>query len=129
MSENSIESQYEKVPVHCKVDDLQTTGFVLRRDLDRSERVGRAARMFGILFLIAFLTLFIPILHFVLPPLFLILGVVFATTTWMETGEVLRGEIECPNCKRKMELRKEAEGWPKTQRCEGCSYMLKIERA
>lgn len=129
MSEESVdESKYEQVPVVCSVDDLRTNGFVLRRDLDHSERVARAARMFGILFLVAFLTVFIPILHFVLPPLFLILGFIFATTTYLETGEVLRGEIDCPNCKRKMQLRKEAEGWPKSMRCEGCSYTLKVER-
>lgn len=124
----SLEGGYQRVDILCDVDGVKTTGFVLRRDLTRSERMARALRMFGILFGVGCFTIFIPILHFILPPLFLILAVVFATTTWLETGEVLRGEINCPNCQKTMQITKEAEDWPKIQRCGGCSYTLKVVR-
>lgn len=118
----------QRIPVLCTVDDLKTEGFVVRRDIPKAERLKRAARMMGIFFLVAFLTVFIPILHFILPPLFLIVGGIFATTTWLETSEILSGEITCPNCKKMMTLGHSSEEWPKDHRCEGCSYSLKIRR-
>lgn len=132
MSDSNVSqtaTSYERIPVVCLVDDLKTEGFVLRRDLSKGERVQRALKIFGICFGVAFLTIFIPILHFILPPLFLILGGIFATTTFMETAMLGGGEVTCPNCKKVMTIRKEAEEWPKTLRCEGCSFTLTVKRA
>jgi hypothetical protein len=116
----------QRLAVLCTVDDLKTDGFVLRRDIPRSERVRRAGKMMGIFFLAAFFTLFVPILHFILPPLFLIVGGILSWSTWMETAEILTGEIVCPNCKKVMTLGRSSEDWPKDHRCEGCSYSLKV---
>lgn len=121
-----MENQH--VNVRCSVDDLVTEGFVERRDLDQGERFRRAAKVFGVCFGIACLTVFIPILHFVLPPLFLLLGGFLATTTWLQKSEVMRGEITCPNCKKKMVLTRGPEEWPRAQRCEGCAYSLSVQR-
>ncbi|MGE0528457.1 MAG: hypothetical protein AB7G93_19800 [Bdellovibrionales bacterium] len=112
--------------VICSVDDQKTEGYVLRRDLSRHERLLRAGKMLGLLWLVMFFTVFVPILHFVLVPLFFVLGLVFAFTSWMETGEVISGEITCPNCQKLMELSRESEQWPKTQRCTGCSFTLQV---
>lgn len=129
MSEDlPLPPQFERVPVFCQVDDLQTEGEVRRRDLPQPERLRRSLRSFGICFLIAFFTVFIPILHFILPPLLLIIGMVFAATTWMETSEIGGGEITCPNCKKQMLLRRAAEEWPQSLRCEGCSYTLTVKK-
>jgi hypothetical protein len=127
--ETSSVSPLQRLAVVCSVDDLRSDGFVLRRDLDKSERMRRALRIFGICFGIAFLTIFIPILHFILPPLFLVIGGVFATTTYMDSAEIASGEIVCPNCKKQMEVRKQPEEWPKAVRCEGCSYSLSLNPA
>jgi hypothetical protein len=64
-----------------------------------------------------------------LPPLILIIGGVLAFNEYAGTGEVLKGEISCPNCKKVMELPKETEEWPRAHRCTGCSFQLSIERA
>ena len=116
----------EKIVVRCEVDGVVTEGYALRRPLGQSERVLRSAKMFGIFFLIAFFTIFIPILHFILPPIMLVLGLVFATTTYLETAMVLEGQIACPNCRHVTVFAPEAEEWPKVQRCGGCSYMLTV---
>ena len=118
-----------KITLSTKVDDLRTEGFAERRDLEHSERVSRAARIFGILFGVGLVSVLVPVLHLILPPLFLIAGMIFATTTYMETAEILSGEVTCPNCHRVMALRPEAEEWPKSLRCEGCSYTLTVEPA
>jgi hypothetical protein len=118
----------EKIQVACRVDDLSTPGWVDRRDLRTSERWTRAGKIFGFFFLAAFVTLFIPILHFILPPLALIIGGVLAIGEFTNTGEVLAGEITCPNCKKIMALSREGEEWPKVHRCSGCSFTLRVEK-
>ena len=117
-----------EVRLTCEVDDHVTEGKALRRDFSFSERLIRTAKIFGILAAIGVGTVVVPILHFILPPLFLLAACIFATTTWLETSEVLSGQIACPNCKTNMLFAREAEEWPKIQRCPGCSYTLTIKR-
>jgi hypothetical protein len=116
----------QKISVTCKVDDLKTTGWIERRDLSQSERFTRAGKVFGVVFAVACLTVFVPGLHFILPPLLLILASVLAFGEYSATGEILTGEITCPNCKKVMTLQREGEVWPRPQRCEGCSFSLMI---
>ena len=116
-----MESEPQRLEIHCTVDAVTTRGFILRRDLERGERIARAGKIFGVFFLTALLTVFIPILHFILPPLALIVGGVLATGEYMGTGDVLSGEIDCPNCKKKIEFARDTEEWPRIQRCPGCS--------
>ena len=116
----------QRLALTCKVDDLSTTGWVERRDLTHGERVSRAGRIMAIFMGGAFLAVFVPILHFILPPLLLIVGGVLAFGEYTSKGEMLDGEFTCPNCKKVMRLPKEGEDWPRTQRCEGCSFTLTI---
>lgn len=118
-----------RIALICKVDDLSTEGWAERRDLLKSERTSRALRMFGIFFGVAFLTIFVPVLHFILPPVMLIVGGVLAVNEYSATGEVVEGEMICPNCKKLMTLPRESEEWPLTKRCQGCSFTLTVDRA
>ena len=122
-----ITEGFERLQVTCRVDDLETTGFVERRDLSTHERLMRALRILAILWLVAGITVFVPILHFVLVPGFFLLGILFSVTTWMGKGEIAKGAITCPNCKKAMEIGKEAEGWPRVQRCTGCAFTLTVK--
>jgi len=119
----------ERVNVVVKVDDLRADGWVIRRDLLKNERMKRSLKIFGGFFLVACFTVFVPILHFILPPLLIISGSVLAIGEYGNTGEILKGEIPCPNCKKVNELQREGEEWPRTFRCQGCSFTLTIERA
>lgn len=125
--ESSPTLQSDRLLLACEVDGIVTEGFALRRDFTAGERLKRAAKIFGILFFIGIGTIVVPILHFILPPLFWLAATVLGTTTWLETSEVLSGEIACPNCKHVNVFQREAEEWPKVQRCGGCSYTLTIK--
>jgi DNA-directed RNA polymerase subunit RPC12/RpoP len=116
----------QRIDIECTVDDLKTTGTATRRDFTRAERIKRTARTFGILFMIGCFSVVVPLLHLILPPLLLIVASVMAFVTWLETAEVIGGEIGCPNCKKTIELQHEAEEWPHVQRCPGCSFTLTI---
>jgi hypothetical protein len=122
-----MDTNVERIKLTCTVDDLKTEGWADRRPLDHSERFARAGRIFAVFFGIALLTVFVPVLHFILPPLLLLTGSVLAAGEYSGKGEVLGGEITCPNCGKKMTLPRETEEWPRTRRCDGCSFTLKIE--
>ena len=112
--------------LYCKVDDKETQGSAQRRLLEPQERLSKALKTLGILWGIAILTVFIPILHFVTVPLFLLLGIVMAVLTWIEKAIIYEAEIPCPNCQHKVTFGPEAESLPKTMRCESCSFTLEI---
>lgn len=118
--------QANRLTLICTVDGVSSHGFVLRRDLTKSERLSAAGKIFGVFLGIAFLTVFVPILHFILPPLSLIVGSMLAFGEYGSTGEMLSGEIPCPNCKHVNLLPHESEEWPRIQRCGGCSFTLTI---
>jgi len=118
----------QNVDLNCAYGDKQAVGFAERRDLPKPERMWRAARMLGILWAIALVAAFIPILHFFLVPLFLLLGIALSIMTWLEKAFVEGGEIPCPNCGKTISLEKCAESWPKTQRCPGCFVTLEIKQ-
>jgi len=123
-----MENQGQRLEISCSLDAVTTRGFVMRRDLEQSERLSRAGKIFGMFFLAALVTVFIPLLHFVLPPLAILLGGALATSEYLNAGEVMAGEIECPNCKKKIVFRRQAEEWPRSQRCESCYFTLSFER-
>jgi hypothetical protein len=116
-----------KIKLTCDEEGKHTEGYAVRYDIPKGERVARALKMLGILWFIMFIVIFVPVLHFVLVPLFFVLGLVLATTTYLETGMVTEGKIKCPNCSAEIVFEKESESWPRVQRCPGCSFTLKIQ--
>lgn len=118
----------QRISIFSETDGRRTEGFAERVDLSRGERALRATKMFGIFIAIAFLCVFIPILHFILPPLFILAACVFGATTWLEESMVTAGEIDCPNCAHHIVLTPGAESWPREERCPSCSYTLRFEK-
>ncbi len=120
------QSTIEKRKILCRRDDAVSEGVIERRDLPANERVARGAKVGGALWAVGFLTVFIPVLHFVLPPLFLILGLVFGWAAWHDRAEVLGGEFACPSCKTINRMAKQGESFPKSIRCEHCHLTLEL---
>lgn len=122
-----MEASAQTLQIQCQVDGQSTQGRALRRTLPKGERVQRAARVGAIGTAATLGAVLIPILHFVLVPAFFVLTAVIAVTTYLEDGEVIEAEIACPNCHHAITWQRQSEDWPKTTRCPGCSYTLKIE--
>lgn len=118
--------QYARLAIISEADGQTAPGYVMRRDLSPGERMLRAAKITGILFGIAFFTIFIPILHFILPPLFLLAGLVMGFFTWTGKGDVQGGQAQCAVCHKDFPLGAEAESWPKTMRCPHCQFTNSI---
>lgn len=117
----------KKIALTCQVDDLKTEGFALRRDLSQGARAKRASKALGICWFVAWVSVFVPLLHFFLVPLFLIVGLVLGFLVWMAKAEVLGGEVICPNCAKVNQLPRDSENWPVRRRCDGCSFVLTID--
>lgn len=118
----------EKIELSCEIDEQHTSGFALRRQWSLSERWIRTLKVMAIFCAITLLVAFIPILHFILVPLFLVLGILVTWMTWFEKSQVLDGEVTCPSCNTSFHLNKGAEKWPKNLRCTSCFMTLRITK-
>lgn len=119
-----MDSSTQRSQITCTDESKQTNGHVVRRTFSQGERVTRVLKMAAIFLGATILVAFIPILHFVLVPVFLILAVIFSLNTWNEKGEIIEGEVDCPQCATKVSFAKEVDSWPKAQRCQKCSALL-----
>lgn len=65
-------------------------------------RMKRAAKAFVVLFMLAVFSILIPILHFILVPLFLILSFVVSYRRMYQRGYIELKRFNCPRCKAAM---------------------------
>lgn len=96
--------------------------------LNSSSRMMRALKGLGICWAIAVFCVLIPILHFVLVPAFLLIGIVMFIQQWGQKFYFVSGSIRCPGCQTEMKLKEGAFDWPKREICTGCRSDLRIEK-
>ncbi len=103
------------------VGQMQTTWF------DQGDRLKRALQRLGFFWLLAGVTLFIPIAHFVLVPGFLIAGPVISYLTYQMCW--MRDHINgyCPTCNEQITIKLESKDeLPKWTYCPACNTPLHI---
>ena len=117
------------VTVRSRSDlDKTSTADIEVVELSTNSRLMRALKGMGICWAIAVFAVLIPILHFVLVPLFLLLGVVMFMQQWGQKLYCMSGVIKCPSCQTEMKLKEGAFDWPKREICSGCRSDLRIEK-
>jgi hypothetical protein len=105
---------------HEEIGNLEIT--TLRMD----ERVKLVALRVGIFVILAMVAVFIPVLHFVLVPAFLI-AAVFAGIAASRFGQkVTSGEVNCPHCGQKIVIPPAPLRWPMACVCQGCASTVRI---
>jgi len=117
----------QRKTLFCRTDQQSTQGYVERRDYTLKERLTRTLRISGVLFAGAVGSVFVPILHFVLVPVLLLCSAVFGVATWIDRGEILRGEFPCPQCQKLNTLARASESFPSTTRCQHCYFTVKLD--
>lgn len=117
----------KRIELVCKYGAQIQSGHYYRRPFSPAERFQRATKIGGALWIVAFLTIFIPILHFILPPIFLILGLVFGFATWIDKAEIEKGEYTCAQCTQNVSLERESENFPRELRCPKCQMTILLE--
>ena len=78
--------------------------------------------------IVAAVCILIPVLHFVLVPLAIIVGVVafFVRFNLKEMREASR--TKCPVCSNELHLEKSAFNWPMIETCKSCGSRLTISK-
>ena len=97
------------------------------RTFTPGERMGRAGKLLGISWLLEVVTLFIPIAHFVLVPLFLIAGPVMAVMRYKSESVMEKAHGVCPECANTIDIELEPnDKLPKRTYCPVCSKPLQL---
>ncbi|MBN8550439.1 MAG: hypothetical protein J0M12_14085 [Deltaproteobacteria bacterium] len=109
--------------------DKESSGTVHIKHWTPQERLLRALKTFAIWFFIALLSVFIPILHFVLVPLALLLAFIFSFMAYGQSSVVLGGSGSCPFCSARLDIVRKPDRWPLDDICSSCSRHVRIEKA
>ena len=91
-------------PVIIESDDISSEGLLYTQILDEHQRMMRAAKIWGIMWLFMLFSIPVFILHFVLVPGFLIAGPVMGARRYgvTELPDHIGGN--CPSCKKEFNL-------------------------
>ncbi len=94
---------------------------------DPSERLVRAGKVLALCWGLAVAAVFIPIVHFVLVPLFLIAGPVMAYQKYRVTILALRADGCCPECQQQVSIALDSgDRIPKRTYCPACNKPLQL---
>ena len=91
-------------PVIIESDDISAEGLLYTQMLDEHQRMMRAAKIWGIMWLFALFSLPVFILHFVLVPGFLIAGPLMGARRYGVTELPDHISGTCPLCKKELTL-------------------------
>ena len=94
------------------------------------KRLTRAISIFGSLFVCAIVSILIPILHFVLVPIFLMLAIIFGYIRFNQIRSVDLSSLICPKCSVVMNEKKVFLTKKKTSSrlyCFSCRTYMKVE--
>jgi hypothetical protein len=103
-----------------------TQGTALVHLFSPQEKLARALKKLAVFWGVAVLSVFIPVAHFFLVPLFLVIGLVLFFNVMKTTGEVLEGKICCPSCGAEAVLGRDFLNWPLKEICQNCVRVLRI---
>lgn len=122
-------NETESIKIVADVSDERTTpGELTVKIFTPTDKAFQAGKRLGLFWLIAVASILIPILHFVLVPLFLAPGVFFAVRTYRSEGAVLRGTTTCPHCKADIKIQPGVLQWPLTEICQNCTRVVRMRK-
>jgi hypothetical protein len=116
----------DKKVINCTYSELSSSGHIFIRNIPTYERIADGLKSVAIMWSIAVFCILIPVLHFVLVPLFFILGLVLGFSDWSTLKEIVSGEFNCPSCKKVNLLNQQSAKFPQNKRCEYCYITIEI---
>lgn len=117
----------KKIAVRIIAGGEECTGFVLAKIWTAEEQKKRALKGLGIMWGLAVASVFLPLVHFILVPGFLISGPVVYFWFKKQTGSIVGIIAECPRCKHKLTVNVGNLAWPLRFPCGGCFEPLRVE--
>jgi DNA-directed RNA polymerase subunit RPC12/RpoP len=112
-----------KIKVYCQTDksdiyDLAAHVF------SQQERTKRSLVRFFSFIALAVASILIPVFHFVLVPLFLILAPFLSYKTYKEEVVLESCSLPCPECKQTASFAKTSGQWPLHNNCPHCRHRI-----
>lgn len=102
-----------------------TVGTVRVLDRNPAQRAGRALGILGLCWAVGAGCIFIPLVHFVVPAVMLVVGVVLAVARWRESSSIVALEVACPKCLKSGSL---VTSGPVRDggslHCDGCGFQV-----
>lgn len=108
-------------------DQTKTTGYILVKDFSTKERMRSCLILWLGSWIAAGLAVFLPLLHFILVPAFIIAGPVLGLTKYYQKSKVLEGSGTCPACQKNLKIVSGSLNWPLEELCSACGRKSKIE--
>ena len=109
-------------------EERRTEGLVRVQHWDDSQRTTRAVTRLGIFWLLALLSIAIPMLHFCLVPGLFVVGPIAAWLAYRQKSVVLGGVGPCPHCGEPVFVDKHPDEWPIQAQCEACRTWSSVEK-
>lgn len=100
------------------------SGQLTIRHLSKTDRTFRALKFFGIFLALAFVSVFIPVLHFVLVPAFSLSAVGSAVMLFLQAEEVAEAKGTCPYCGKETALKRAMIAKEFRDSCEHCLQLI-----
>lgn len=111
---------------HANESDQFTSGTVKIKYWAQSERLARALKYSGMCVLFAVGAVFLPIIHFVLVPLFLLAAPAVGYLFYGQESFVMGGEGKCPACGDAFLVAKCANNFPLRDLCTSCHQTVRV---
>ena len=94
-----------------------------------SQRTMRALKSLGIFWGLAVISVFLPVAHFVLVPMFLILGPIMAHGTYKQDASIVAKDLVCPECKAPLKVSSQKMKWPLLLVCDNCKTRVYLHKS
>ena len=103
-------------------------GRVSIREFTANQKLLNAFKKLMLFWMAAIFCIVIPALHFILVPLFFILGIISFSKTIKLNGKVIKGQAECPYCKQSIQIHPALLAWPLKEICQSCGRAVRINK-
>ncbi len=115
-----------EIGIEANVGGQTASGDARIRFLQPLERVKKTLRKLGVFWGSGLFCVLFPLLHFVLVPLFLLLGIYFAVRTATADRLIVSGSVLCPECHKPFLLKPALARWPLNGVCQNCLQSIEI---
>ncbi len=118
--------EISQIGIVAQSSQKTASGFVRIQTLGPSRRVQNALRQLGLYWGIGLFCVLFPLLHFILVPFFLILGVFLAVRAGVVDRVVVDSSVACPECGKPFQLKVALARWPLNEVCQSCRWSFSI---
>jgi len=109
-------------------DSQKARASIAMLSLSQSDRFITAFKKSSLFFALAIGSVFLPVLHFVLVPTFLIVTVIVFMKGMKQTSWVVTGYTQCPQCKKWVEISPQYYTEPLRTSCSQCGERLLLKK-